>query len=418
MTHVMTRRSLARVAGVALGAILSAETARGQVVSERGFVDAGGTGFFSEAVNDPERLVGDVLAREEVTIRPASWVQFTAGVDFRANSHDQVEDEWRLDLDDRTILRPRLALRRLAASFSAGGFTLDIGKQFIRWGRVDVIYPTDRFAPRDYLNVLDADVLPVIAARPSLQVGSETFEAVVTLQPTPSRLPLFYQRWTPLSEAGRTLPLDDAGSVLPDNRQYGIRWRHTGPQLETALSYFDGANHLPNVETHLLPSGALQFLRVFPTIRMVGGDLAIPTSWLTWKFEAAYVTAPAHDTEEYALYVIEVERQIGEWLLDVGYAGDRTTKAYPVPTFSPDRGMAQSIIGHASFTVDPRRTVLFEGAVRQNGDGVFAKAEYSQAFGQHIRLNLTGIAIAGQPDDFIGQYRDNSNVSIGFRVSF
>jgi hypothetical protein len=317
------------------------------------------------------------------------------------------------------VLRPRVALRRLSATFSHSGFTFDVGKQFIRWGRADVIYPTDRFAPRDYLNVLNAEVLPVIAARPSLQIGTETVEAIWTLQPTPSRLPLFTQRWAPLPEAARSLTIVDAGSIVPDRPQYGLRWRHTGPKLETALSYFDGANHLPNVLAHVTPAeGRLELLRVFPAIRMLGGDVAVPTSWLTWKFEAAYVTSPKQETEEYFLYVIEVERQIGEWLLDFGYAGDHTTEEYAVPVFSPDRGMARSVIGRASYTVDPRRTVVLEGAVRQNADGVFARAEYSQTFGQHTRLTLAGVAIGGDRTDFLGQYRDNSHVSAGLRFSF
>jgi len=414
----MTLRLLARAVMALAILLLVGAPARAQAVTERGFVEGTGTGFFSEAVNDPERTVGDVLAREEVFIKPARWFQLAGGVDFRANSHDQVEDEWRFDLDDRGVLRPRIALRRLSATFTGGGFTLDVGKQFIRWGRADVIYPTDRFAPRDYLNVLDADVLPVIGVRPSIQVANETFEVVWQLQPTPSRLPLFTQRWSPLPTAARELPIVDAGSQIPDRGAFGARWRHTGPRIETAVSYFDGVNHLPNISSRILENGSLELTRLFPEIRMIGGDVAVPTSWLTWKFETAYVTAPKQDTEEYVLYVIEVERQVREWLLDFGYAGDHTTEPYAVPAFAPDRGMARSIIGRASYTVDPRRTVVLEGAVRQNGDGVFAKAEYSQAFGQHVRLTLDGVAIGGQETDFIGQYRDNSHVSGGLRFSF
>jgi hypothetical protein len=411
--------SIARVATLALAALALTVPVAAQVVTERGLVEGTGTGFFQEATNDSQRGVLDVLAREEVFVKPAPWFQLAGGIDFRANSHDQVEDEWRFDVEDRTLLRPRLALRRLSATFSHSGFTFDVGKQFIRWGRADVIYPTDRFAPRDYLNVLNAEVLPVIAARPSLQLGTETVEAIWTLQPTPSRLPLFNQRWTPLSEASQLLTVVDAGSAVPSRPQYGLRWRHTGPKLETAVSYFDGANHLPNIEGNvMLPEGRLELTRVFPMIRMLGGDVAVPTSWLTWKFEAAYVTSPKQQTEEYFLYVIEVERQIGEWLHDFGYAGDHTTEEHPEPLFSPDRGMARSIIGRASYTVDPRRTVVLEGAVRQNAEGVFGKAEYSQTFGQHVRLTLAGVAIGGDRTDFIGQYRDNSHASVGLRFSF
>ena len=72
---------------------------------------------FRRGANDPTRAVGDVLVREEVFFKPAPWMQFAAGLDLRANSHDQVEDVWRLDFADRGLKRPRASIRRLAATF-------------------------------------------------------------------------------------------------------------------------------------------------------------------------------------------------------------------------------------------------------------------------------------------------------------
>ena len=289
-----------------------------QQVSERGFVEGKGTAFFEEAANDPQRLVGDLLAREEVFLRPTPWFQLAAGADFRANSHDQVEDEWRFDVDDRSVLRPRIALRRLSATFTTGGFTLDLGKQFIRWGRADVIYPTDRFAPRDYLNVLDADVLPVIAARPSLQVGNETFEAIATLQPTPSRLPLINQRWAPLPEPVRALPVVDGGSDLPDRGQYRCEmaaYRAATGDCRRVLRW----NQPPSQHPIEGPGG-----------RQPRVDPGLPTGTharsgrrnshqLGDLEDGDCIRDRAHRRDGgYALYVIEVERQTGEWLLDFG----------------------------------------------------------------------------------------------------
>ena len=113
-----------------------------------------------------------------------------------------------------------------------------------------------------------------------------------------------------------------------------------------------------------------------------------------------------------------ISRQVGEWLIDIGYAGDVTTEEYPVPAFAPDRGMARSLIGRGSYTVDPRRSLVFEGAVRQTGEGVYGKAEYSQEFGQHFRLTVGGVVIRGEDGDFIGQYRDNSHAQAAIRFSF
>jgi hypothetical protein len=62
--------------------------------------------------------------------------------------------------------------------------------------------------------------------------------------------------------------------------------------------------------------------------------------------------------------------------------------------------------------------MIFEGAVRQNGEGVYGKLEYSQGLSQHWRLTLTGVGLAGEEDDFLGQYRRNSHGSISLRYSF
>lgn len=397
--------------------LLWSAAAAAQTISQRGFIEGRGFVFPMTVPKDTAQTIGDLLVREEVFLKPARWIQFAAGLDLRANSHDQVESEWRLDLDDRGVLRPRAAVRRLTATITAPHFTLDVGKQFIRWARADVLNPTDRFAPRDFLNVIDTEVLPVLGVRPTVQIGHETFEGVWVPRFTPSRTPLIDQRWTVLPPEAEDVPIVDGGSTFPKASQQGVRWNHTGGRVETSLSFFDGFNHLPNIEARELPE-AIELSRTFPALRSYGADLAVPTAWLTLKGEAAYFTSPTSTTEEYVLYVIEIERQVREWVLVVGYAGEVVTKSGDEFQFAPDRGIARSILGRVSYTVDPRRTLAVEGAVRQNGEGVFVKGEFSQSFGQHLRLTLTGVGIGGDPDDFLGQYQRNSHGSLALRFSF
>lgn len=407
------------VAGIVLTwiVVLLPAAAGAQPIAQRGFIDGRDFLFPQSAPNDATRNVGDLLAREEVFLKPNEWFQIAAGLDLRANSHDQVEGEWRFDWDDRAIRRPRLALRRLAVTISKGPLTIDAGKVFVRWARADVLNPTDRFAPRDFMNVLDTDVLPVIAVHPSLHFRNETFEAVWSPQLTPSRLPLFNQRWTVLPPAVQGIPIADGGSILPSRSEQGVRWSHAGSRFDASLSFFDGFNHLPNIETRPLTT-SLELTRVFPELRSLGGDVAIPTRWMTLKGEAAYFTSPTSTNDEYVLYVIEVERQIREWILVGGYAGEAITENRGVFSFAPDRGIAKSFLGRAAYTVDPRRTIAIEAAVRQSGDGLYVKGEYSQAFAQHWRLTLTGVGIEGEPSDFLGQFNHNSNVAIALRFSF
>jgi hypothetical protein len=388
-------------------------------ISQRGFVEGRAVEFPQDAPNDTTNLIADLLAREEVFVRAARWLRFAAGVDLRANSHDQVEDEWRVDFNDRGVRRPRVAIRRLTATLTTRALTLDIGKQFIRWGRADILNPTDRFAPRDFLNVIDSDFLPVLGAHPSAQFGSETFEAVWVARLTPSRIPLLTQRWTVLPPEAAGVAIHDNGAVIPDRSQWGVRWRHAGARIEGSVSYFDGFNHLPNIDVRAgsIPS-SVELTRVFPALRTYGGDVAIPTSSFTLKGEAAYFVSPSATTEEYVLYVVEIERQIGEWVLDGGYAGEVVTSTRPSLAFAPDRDMAKSIIGRASYTVDPRRTIAIESAVRQSGDGFYVKGEFSEAFGQYWRLTFTGVGVAGHEDDFLGQFHRNSHGSATLRFSF
>ncbi|HMB81390.1 MAG TPA: hypothetical protein VKI43_15030, partial [Vicinamibacterales bacterium] len=301
-------------------------------MTQRGFFEGSALLFPQQAPNDPTQVVGDLLAREEIFFKPAPWVQFAGGVDLRANSHDQVEDRWRFDVDDRGVQRPRVSLRRLTATFTHGPFTVDAGKQFIRWGKADIINPTDRFAPRDFINVVDTEFLAVTGVRAVAQHGDETFEAVWVPRFTPSRVPLLDQRWTVVPTEATGVPIVDAGAALPAGSQTGLRWGHVGAGFEYSLSFFNGFNTLPNIGLvgqvgQVGPPSVIALQRTYPAIRTYGGDAAVPTKWFTIKGEAAYFTSPAADADlsrqsggaatadEYVLYVLQIERQTGEWVI-------------------------------------------------------------------------------------------------------
>lgn len=407
---------------LAIAMALHATAAAAQPVSYRGFLDGRATIFPQDAVNDTVNLVGDGLARVEVFAAPAEWLRLAAGIDARANSHDQVEDSWRLDLTDRGSLRPRLSVRRLTATLHRGPLTVDLGKQFIRWGKADVVTPTDRFAPRDFLNVIDADFIAVRGARAVFEEGNHTLDVVWVPFFTPSRVPLLNQRWTPVPP-GVTLEL--VGSAFPEQSQIGLRWGHTAGGFESSLSFYDGVNHLPTVKQldvvlPLTPTGQIivPVQRVYPRMRMWGGDAAMPTPWFTVKGEAGYFTSPELTADEYVLYVVQLERQTGEWLLIGGYAGEVVTEDRHSVTFAPDRGLARTFLGRASYTIDVNRSMAIEASIRQNGDGLYLKGEYSQARGQHWRATVSAALIRGEPDDFLGQYRLNSNIGLALRYSF
>jgi hypothetical protein len=382
-----------------------------------------GTFYPQKAVNDSAQSVGESLFRYEGFYRASSSFQIAGAVDFRTDTHHQVERDFKLSWQDRESRRPLGEVRRLSATYHRGPLAVEVGKQFIRWGKTDIVTPTDRFAPRDFLTVVDNDFLAVTAARVSYEKGENTVEAVWSPRFTPSRIPVADQRWSPpLPPSTIPVTLHDAGAIFPGGPQSGIRWNHAGP-VEYELSLYQGFNNLPSfdvVGTQVSPAGVqIDVQQFYPKMLMAGGDLAIPLRPFTLKAEAAHFSSSDDRADEYGLYVVQLERQSGEWFFVGGYAGEVITNhGSRAATFAPDRGLTKTFLGRAGYTIDTNRSLAFESAVRENGDGLWLKGVYSQAVGQHWRATLNLTLVRGDVGDFLGQYRRNSHALLILRYSF
>jgi hypothetical protein len=373
--------------------------------SQRGFLETGVFVYPDTAPNDSSHAVGESLFRYEAFYKLTN-LRFAAGIDARYDTHQQTGPDF--SFFDRTRRRPLFDIRRLSAAYSRGKLTIEAGKQLIRWGKTDILNPTDRFAPRDFLNVVDADFLPITAVRATYGSQSDTIDVVFSPRLTPSRIPLLNQRWAP------PIPLREAETDFPGAPQYGARWDHLGGRAEYSFSFYNGFDHLPLFR--LTPQFTLQ--RFYPQLRMYGADAAVPLGPVTVKSEAAYFTSTNPQSDEYVLWVVQLERQAGEWSFAGGYAGEATTDHRSIAGFSPVRGFARSLVGHASYTIDTNRSFTLETVVRENADGAWFRAGYSQTFGQHVRATLSYALIRGKPTDFIGQYRLNSHALLTLRYSF
>jgi hypothetical protein len=391
----------------------------GQNFEQRGFIENQALFYPQKASNDSAQAVDQVAIRWEASYKLTPWLKLNSSLDARADTHQQVAREARLDLDDRTTQRPALSLREFSATLHKGKVTAQIGRQIIRWGKTDILTPTDRFAPKDYLSsVVDSDFLAVPAARVTIANATDSLDAIWQPWFTPSRTPLLDQRWTALPPALNGVTIIDAGARYPGRSQFGLRWNHVASRYEYSLSYFDGFNNLPLFNAAFNPATlTASAQRFYPSMRMYGADAAIPFPWLTVKAEAGFFTSNTPGAQDYVLYVIQVERQIKEWSLVGGYAGESVTTGAATPlSFAPDLGFAKSFVGHATLTIDVNRSLTVETAVRAAGS--FLRAEYSQALGQHWRVT-PGIAwIRGDMTDFLGQYHHNSYASLTVRYSF
>jgi len=214
-----------------------------QSLTQRGFIETRMLTYPQDAPNDSANFVGDALLRWEGQYKAKSWLSFSGSFDARTDTHHQVARTWPVDWDGRQTQRPALSMRQFSATLHRGKFTVEIGRQFIRWGKTDILNPTDRFAPKDYLSsVVDSDFLGVNAVRATYESGANTIDLVWQVRFTPSRTPLLLQRWTvpPAEAAG--LGLKDGGAQYPGGSQFGARWNHLASSFEYSFSYFRGYN--------------------------------------------------------------------------------------------------------------------------------------------------------------------------------
>ena len=295
---------------VLLAIVLVVVTCSAQNYTQRGFLESRGSFYPQDAKNDRVNGLGESLFRYEGFYKPTSTFQLAGAIDLRIDTHHQVNRDLRLSWSDRELQRPFGEVRRLSALYHNGPVTFEAGKQFVRWGKTDILTPTDRFAPRDYLEVVDNDFLPITAARLTYEKGSNTIDAVWSPRFTPSRIPLLNQRWAVLPELPPGVTIRDAGANFPGGSQVGMRWNHVG-NVEYAASIYHGFNHLPSFEA--LPD--LSIRRFYPKLLMIGGDFAVPTPWITVKGEIAQFHFDDDRVDDYLLYVVQLERQAGEWFL-------------------------------------------------------------------------------------------------------
>jgi hypothetical protein len=394
-------------------------TAQAQGFSQRGFMEMSGNIYPQIVPDDRAHGIGEARLRYEPKWQAKTWLTFNASFEARVDTHRQDARTLHIDWKDRSLQRPVLSVRQLSAVLKKDNLTFCAGKQFIRWGETDFLNPTDRFAPKDLLTIVDQDILPVTAARVTYTLGNNALNLVWQPFFTPGRIPLLNQRWTFVPEAFSQFDVVDLGSKFPGRSSFGARWSRTSAGYEWSLSYYDGFNYLPSLNATVDPAlSRITFSPSYAALRLYGGDLAIPLPLLTLKGEAAYYTSPANQQDEYLLYVLQAERQIRELHVLLGYTGEVVTAHAQSQQFPGERGFARAVFGHLRYALNSNRTLTLDLFVRQNGGAALVRPGYSHSFGDHWRASVSYAWLSGDPNDFLGQYHRNSFLMAGLRYSF
>lgn len=404
---------------MALVGAAAADGAEPSWLSFGGYVENRSLYYPRQATTDSTQYVNESFARLEAGLRMPAGFRVFAGLDTQIDTHDQVERSGRLSWDDRTFHRPALAVRTLVVRYARGPFHLDLGKQVVRWGVMSLISPTDRFAPRDYLSPSGSDYLGVWAARAVFDTGSHSLELLYLPRFTPSRLPLAGGRWA-VAPAGLPPSIFRLTDVrYPGGPQFGIRYHRVQSAVEYSVCLAEGFHHVATLPYKIkLLAGVVEYQRVYPKFRMVGGDVTLAWRGLLWKAESAYLTAPSGYATERWTYAAEVEKLFDEWQISAGYFGDHAADARGFVTLDVDHTLADAFTGRVAWAQSSKQVLSLQWYVRPDPAAWLARIEYSRSLTPPLRATVAWNWIQGEQGSTIGRYERNSYLSVQFRYSF
>lgn len=247
--------------------------------------------------------------------------------------HD-IDDDDRLEAEGRTTLTSieskKQSSNRLISAFAdlrRGNFDFRIGQQRIRWGKADVVNPTDFFTPTDFRAPLPLEedrYLSVAALRTDWRIDDERTVSLV-IQPgfVRSELPR-----TPAVAGVRVIEDRPRGERNP---QVGLRFLRTGEALDWSVSAFNGYSNLPASSASFdLSQGGVTWLEHHPRARGIGADVATTIGPWGFRAEASRLSYESRDdrlvpaTQYFA--VVGADRSVDDVSLNVQLLYRLTTR--------------------------------------------------------------------------------------------
>jgi hypothetical protein len=387
--------------------------------SYRGFIDNSLVYYPRTTANDQVQFVNETLLRVEGKLQLPGGFGLSAGLDARSDSDKQVIRAGRFFWDDRTAQRPPFALRTMSIHYTHGPFRIEAGKQLLHWGQMDFSSPTDKLAPRDYLNPTGADSLGAFGVRAIADTGPRSLELLYLPHFTPSRIPLDDRRWLILPSEFDGYSHHSQGVHYPGGGQFGARYHQIVSPYEFSICYFEGFKTLPSFLYDKDPINLnLNYQTLYPKMRLVGVDFAAPWRGLLWKVESAYIDAASPHLASTWTYAVQAEKTGDKWQWAVEFAVDQLTQSKRPNTLDLDRATRDAVSGHVFWTPNPRQTVSAEWFVHPNGDAFVARVLYSRNLYSTLRASGGFLWIGGSQSDALARYNVDSYAMLELRYSF
>src|SRR5437867_3926579 len=370
-----------------------------------------------------------------------SW---RGSVDFRLDTHHDIDRRRWTDLSQRGLRQPAGALRELYVDAKLGRLDLRAGKQEIRWGRADGFNPTDNLLPYDYLKTFSDERITVPALKADAFLGRARLEGAWIPFFTPTRLPLLGQRWFPRLPSTAQVPVGPGGepvdaqlvyregrTTLPTrtfgNGQWALRWNQLVHGAEFSFSYFDGLDDIPffRAGTIPLPDAAsprprflVSLAREYYRVRVAGADFASEIGPFGFRGEVAYFDRNDPGNRDHTLFIVGLDRSWGDWFLIVQYAGQKLSGKLGSAAIFPDLGLRSTALFRLERNMGPARSMEITGALRLRDGDLLLQPLYSVALSNKWRFKIGATILGGPASGLLGQYRESTYLLLELRYAF
>jgi hypothetical protein len=263
----------------------------------------------------------------------------TAQIKAKHAADNGLRVEFETRVTQSNLLHHRDEIWRLLSGFAEierDDVSLRIGQQRVRWGKADVINPTDFFTPIDFrvpLPLEEDRYLSIPALRTDWRFD-DTQNLSLVIEPAWVRSEL------PSPPAATAFDVNDKRPSAQRRPQIGLRFSQSGSELDWSLSGFSGYSNLPvSTATGTSATGRPQFLNRYPRLNGLGADLARNFGPWSFRLEAAAAAYQADDgnpsPRPFFTAVAGVDRTLNDININVQILYRRLSGFVPSQSSSP-----------------------------------------------------------------------------------
>lgn len=359
----------------------------------------------------------------ELDIPVSEDVRIFVAPDLRWSSHDMSAGTFD-ELNRDEVRRPIFHFQEAYVEWSPGPWEVRLGEQIFSWGTADGFNPTDNLNPRDYLDLVDNEKIPVFALSATYHVSDVTsLQFVLIPFFTPSRFDGQDSRWSffpaapPRLDFVRNLPSDSLTHM-----QWGARLKSSAGGVDYSISYFDGYDDIGRPTLVRSPLGMPTGVRLdYDKVRILGCDFATTWGDLGIHGEIAHTWTDGRRNDNYLQYVLGVDYTFADIFpgqnvrVILEYAGEHVTKRGRmldgVPPTGLSRHLDRSVLGRAVYEINERAALELKACLNlKGGTNCYFQPSFTYDVSDDLRVVVGADIFTGDGDTFFGQFDDNDRV--------